>query len=101
MATTTTATTITTTAVQPAVIAAKKARAEQERALLDSAHQSQMLYILGKEHLRIKKEAGVVGVVRHLFLAIFVWMRDNTRSKPAELNVPVDKLVEIGFVKEI
>lgn len=85
----------------PAVIAAKRARAESERALLDTAHQSQMLYILGKEHLRVKKEPGLGGMLRYLFLAIFIWMRDNTRSKPAELNVPIDKLVEIGFVKEI
>jgi KUP system potassium uptake protein len=34
-------------------------------------------------------------------LTIFLWLRDNTRAKVASMNIPVEKLVEVGFVKEI
>lgn len=85
----------------PAIVAARKSRAESERAVLDAVQLKPTLYILGKENLRIKRGSGLQGLIRYILLTAFIWMRDNTRSKPAELNVPLDKLVEIGFVKEI
>jgi KUP system potassium uptake protein len=30
-----------------------------------------------------------------------MWLRDNTRAKVASMRIPIDKLVEVGFVKEI
>jgi KUP system potassium uptake protein len=38
---------------------------------------------------------------RSFLLSIFLFVRHNTRSKMANLKVPIDKLVEIGFVKDI
>jgi KUP system potassium uptake protein len=30
-----------------------------------------------------------------------LWIRENSRTKMADLNLPFDNLVEVGFVKEI
>jgi len=30
-----------------------------------------------------------------------LWLRDNTRSKMANMRIPTDQLVEVGFIKEI
>ncbi|KAF8251827.1 putative potassium transporter 5 [Wilcoxina mikolae CBS 423.85] len=74
------------------------ARAKKELEALETAYKKQVIYIFGKEQLHPKKEAKWV---RRLLLGIFVWMRENTRSKPAEFGVQVDRLVEVGFVKEV
>jgi KUP system potassium uptake protein len=34
-------------------------------------------------------------------LHIFLWIRDNTRAKVASMKIPIEKLVEVGFVKEL
>jgi KUP system potassium uptake protein len=34
-------------------------------------------------------------------LNMFLWMRENTRTKIANLRVPINKIVEVGFVKEV
>jgi len=65
---------------------------------LGRAADSQTVYIMGKEQMKICKGTNVV---RRLFLELFLWIRDNSRTKMADLNVPVDRLVEVGFVKEI
>jgi len=67
-----------------------------ELAKLDECYTHQVLYIIGKEQMRIKSSAGIV---RKTLLRSFLWIRDNTRSKVQSLNVEVDKLVEVGFVK--
>jgi KUP system potassium uptake protein len=38
---------------------------------------------------------------RKMLLYIFLWIRDNTRDKMANLRVPTDKVIEVGFLKEI
>jgi KUP system potassium uptake protein len=40
-------------------------------------------------------------VVRKVLLETFLFLRDNTRAKIASLKVPIDKVIEIGFVKEV
>lgn len=32
---------------------------------------------------------------------LFLWMRENSRTKMADMNIPFGNLVEVGFVKEI
>jgi KUP system potassium uptake protein len=77
---------------------------------LRSAVEAQTVYVLGKEAMRIKRRVGaekkgageVVGdVVRRVLLGTFLWIRENSRTKLADLDIDVDKLVEVGFVKEI
>lgn len=79
---------------------------------LDTAYRTQTVYIVGKEQLRImsppaRKWPGQAvnyigpGAWRRLTLAIFMFLRENTRTRVASMKVPVEKLVEVGFVKEI
>lgn len=81
---------------------------------LRRAVDAQTVYVLGKEAMRIKRGGdggevkGVRGVggwvrnaVRRVLLGTFLWIRENSRAKLADLDIDVDKLVEVGFVKEI
>lgn len=72
---------------------------------LRAAYGSQMVYILGKEAMKVKKGSSmtsrVTGFFRNFVLYIFLWMRENSRTKLADLNIDADKLIEVGFLKEI
>ncbi|KAI9777237.1 MAG: hypothetical protein M1839_008967 [Geoglossum umbratile] len=78
-----------------------------EPSILDSAFRSQVVYIVGKEQLKITplplgaSSLTVGGLLRRLSLNSFIWIRELTRSKVQEMNVPVELLVEVGFVKEM
>ena len=65
---------------------------------LKNAYDAQILYIVGKEQMRIR---AATNIGRRVILNAFLWLRENTRSKIASLKVPTDKLVEVGFIKEI
>ena len=65
---------------------------------LQTAYNTQIVYIVGKEQMRIRLSTRIW---RRVALNAFLWLRDNTRSKMANLHIPVDKLVEVGFVKEV
>ena len=67
-------------------------------AKLDEAYGHQVLYIIGKEQMKLS--AGT-GLVRKMLLRAFLWIRDNTRTKIANLRVPMDRVFEVGFVKDI
>ncbi|KAF7720250.1 Uncharacterized protein PECH_003365 [Penicillium ucsense] len=71
---------------------------EDQMNVLQRAWKSQVMYIVGKEQMKIP--AGTQ-ILRRLFLWIFLWMRDASRTKVQHLNVEVDRVVEVGFVKEI
>lgn len=70
-------------------------------ASLDAAYVEQVVYVVGKEQMRIRQDQGIKGFVRKLLMGAFLWMRVNTGSKVSGLNIDVDKLVEIGFVKVV
>lgn len=65
---------------------------------LEHAFSTQSLYIIGKESLRVKEGTGFA---RMLALKFYLFLRENTRTKIANLHVPVEKVVEVGFVKEM
>ena len=73
-------------------------RASRDLAALDAAYEKQVVYMLGKEELKIRPKGFIL---KRAALAAFVWMRENTRTKVQELNVPIGQLVEVGYVKEI
>lgn len=75
-----------------------KDRITQELIVLDRAFNHKVLYVLGKESMKIKKSTNFV---RKTLLSMFLWMRENSRNKMANLNIDPEKLVEIGFLKEI
>ncbi|KAH8703997.1 potassium transporter-domain-containing protein [Talaromyces proteolyticus] len=70
----------------------------RELARLEAAYSHKVLYIIGKEEMKIKP--GTM-IVRKILLSLFLWIRDNTRNKMANLRVPTDKVIEVGFLKEI
>jgi KUP system potassium uptake protein len=67
-------------------------------ATLDHAFAHRVLYIVGKEQMKIKE---ATNYARHFLLWCFLWVRDNTRTKMANLKVPAADLIEVGFLKEI
>ncbi|KAJ5489027.1 potassium transporter 19 [Penicillium diatomitis] len=71
---------------------------EDQMSVLQRAWKSQVIYIVGKEQMKIPAKTPIL---RRLFLWIFLWMRDASRTKVQHLNVEVDRVVEVGFVKEI
>ena len=68
-----------------------------ELAKLEEAYAHQVLYIIGKEEMHVKK----TGILRKVLLEIFLWIRSNTRTKIANLRVPTDRVIEVGFVKDV
>ena len=68
---------------------------------VEAAYKDQVTYIVGKEQMRIREGSHAKDWARRLVLAAFLWLRGNTGSKVANLNVDVDRLVEIGFVKVV
>ena len=54
--------------------------------------------VTGKEQMKITEGTNIV---RRVFLNIFLFIRDNTRTKIASLDIPMDKVIEVGFVKDI
>ena len=39
--------------------------------------------------------------LRNIVLWMFLWIRDNARNKIANLRMPTNKVIEVGFLKEI
>ncbi|KAK1758277.1 potassium transporter-domain-containing protein [Echria macrotheca] len=69
-----------------------------ELARLDRAYASKIMYIVGKEQMKVR---GTSSIWRKVLLSVFLWIRDNTRAKIANLRLAMDRVVEVGFVKEI
>jgi KUP system potassium uptake protein len=67
-------------------------------AKLQQAYDHQVLYIIGKEQIKIKEG---IGIWRSSLLRAFLWLRDNTRTKIANLKVNVDRVIEVGYIKQI
>ena len=70
----------------------------EDLARLDRAHAHKVLYIVGNGRMRIRPGTNIL---RRLALSSFLWMRDNTRAKIANLRLAMDRVIEVGFVKEI
>ena len=72
-------------------------------ALLKETYEEQVVYIIGKEQMRLLPKPGctVAGWTRRIALAAFLWIRSNTGRKVANWNLDVGRGVEVGFVKEL
>jgi len=68
---------------------------------LQAAYDDQVVHIVGKAQMRIGEVHNPQGWARRIALAAFLWLRSNTGSKVANMNLDVEKLVEVGFVKVI
>lgn len=69
-----------------------------ELAALQHAESQQTVYIVGKEQMRIGHGTSIH---RRILLGVFLWIRENTRSKIVGLNITMEQLGEVGFVKDI
>ena len=67
--------------------------------VLDQAYAAQTVYIVGKEQLRLLRTTN--NIFKWTILSLYLWIRDNTRAKVASMKIPVEKLVEVGFVREM
>ncbi|KAL2064810.1 hypothetical protein VTL71DRAFT_3950 [Oculimacula yallundae] len=67
-------------------------------AKLQHAFDRQVLYIIGKEQMRVRNGTKMW---RRTMLHAFLWLRDNTRTKIANLRVQPDRVIEVGFVKDV
>ncbi|KAF2788544.1 potassium transporter [Melanomma pulvis-pyrius CBS 109.77] len=65
---------------------------------LERAYNHEVLYIMGKEQMKVKKGTNWV---RMGLLKAFLFLRDNTRTKIASLEVDRDRIIEVGFVKDV
>ncbi|TGJ85879.1 hypothetical protein E0Z10_g2869 [Xylaria hypoxylon] len=74
------------------------AKVREELARLDRAFATKVSYVVGKEQMKVKVGASLF---RRLILETFLFIRDNTRAKIANLRLAMDRVVEVGFVKEI
>jgi KUP system potassium uptake protein len=74
------------------------AKVREELARLDRAFATKVMYIVGKEQMKIKIGTSFA---RRIVLETFLFIRDNTRAKIANLRLAMDRVVEVGFVKEI
>ncbi|KAK3332684.1 potassium transporter-domain-containing protein [Cercophora scortea] len=68
---------------------------------LNQAFEDQTVYIMGKEVMKVQLRKGVLGFFRWSILELFLWIRENTRAKLADLDINADDLVEVGFVKQL
>ncbi|KAK0730943.1 potassium uptake protein [Lasiosphaeris hirsuta] len=80
----------------PVELRDEKVAAELGR--LDRAYAAKIIYVVGKEQMRVR---GNSSIGRKAILSIFLWIRDNTRAKIANLRLAMDRVVEVGFIKEI
>ena len=65
------------------------------------AYEEQVVYIVGKEQMRVRESGTPRGWFRRVALSAFLWLRSNSGSRVANFNLDIEKLVEIGFVKVI
>ena len=83
------------------LLLAQQTLVHQRLNALLAAYEEQVVHIVGKEQMRIGTVHDCQGWVRRIALAAFLWLRSNTGSKVANLDLEVAKLVEVGFVKVI
>ncbi|ETS86286.1 hypothetical protein PFICI_00114 [Pestalotiopsis fici W106-1] len=76
---------------------------QDELRRLTSAGQSELIYVLGKQMMRPRQVQSnlVRRSIRQVFLGMFLWLRENTRAKLADLDIDADNLVEVGWVNHI
>jgi KUP system potassium uptake protein len=66
--------------------------------VLERAYNHEVLYIIGKEQMKVKPGTNFF---RKIMLRAFLFIRDNTRTKIASLDVDRDRVIEVGFVKDV
>ncbi|EPE05218.1 potassium transporter [Ophiostoma piceae UAMH 11346] len=88
------------------------AELQSGRVSLRTASQSQIVYLLGKEAMRVNYMSPlgkpgcsawvlVRGFVRRMLLETFLWIRENSRTKLADFAIDIDKTIEVGYLTDL
>lgn len=75
----------------------------QELGSLRAAQETQTVYLIGKQILRVRNRDGngIKSLVRRVALEFFLWLRENFNGRLTNLDIDPESLVEVGFVKEV
>lgn len=75
----------------------------QELELLRAAQETQTIYLIGKQILRVQKGEGkgMKNLLRRGALGVYLWIRENFNGRLANLDIDPESLVEVGFIKMI
>ncbi|KAJ0132114.1 Vegetative incompatibility protein HET-E-1 [Fusarium oxysporum f. sp. albedinis] len=75
----------------------------QELESLRAAEDTQTVYLIGKQILRVQKKDGncIKCLMRRGALGAYLWIRENFNGRLANLDIDPESLVEVGFIKEI
>ncbi|KAM5359740.1 hypothetical protein ACJA88_015050 [Fusarium oxysporum] len=75
----------------------------QELESLRAAEDTQTVYLIGKQILRVQKKDGncIKCLMRRGALGFYVWIRENFNGRLTNLDIDPESLVEVGFIKEI
>ena len=65
---------------------------------VDKANREGVVYIIGKEQLKPNPKTNFV---RRLALGAFIWLRQLSRSKVAEMDFQLDDVFEVGTFTQI
>lgn len=68
---------------------------------LNGTWEDQTVYIIEKEVMKVGRRGKLKGFSRWFVLETFLWIKENSRTKLADLDIDADNLVEVGFVKQI
>jgi KUP system potassium uptake protein len=70
----------------------------QRLAAVDKANREGVVYIIGKEQLKPNPKTNFV---KRLVLGAFIWLRQLSRSKVAEMDFQLDDVFEVGTFTQI
>jgi KUP system potassium uptake protein len=65
---------------------------------IDKAYREGVVYIIGKEQLKLNPDTNFL---RRLALGAFIWLRQISRSKVAEMDFQSDDVFEVGTFTQI
>ncbi|WWC91458.1 potassium uptake protein [Kwoniella dendrophila CBS 6074] len=77
----------------------KELENQRQIQILEKAFNHKVLYIIGKEQLKIDRKKN--NWFKMILLWSFIWTRENTRNRIANLNLSPDGIIEVGFLTEI
>lgn len=60
-----------------------------------------VVYVVGKQRLRIKKSIKASDLFPGLLLRLYIWMRQLSRSEIEDIDIPINNMFEIGIVSVI
>lgn len=65
---------------------------------LQSLYEDQVVYIVGKEHMRINQYSNWG---RKIALSTFLWLKNNTGKRVENMKLETERSVEVGFIKVV